>query len=237
MRARSRQHGEACVPHLAPAPHPQPVDARRQVAARLTGLNRPDLLDRASRRRRIGRRGIADAVGDMGRPILFSKAILLTAFVLPVEEIFFRFIKNREWDISEMSFGKFIGFASQGNSPFVGIPVFPSRVFRQSAFYVRTDRGIRTPKDLEGKTVGIPEWAQTAGIYARGYLMEQCGVDITKVRWVQAGMNQPGRDEKVDFKLAKNINYEQRRDASVSGLLLSGAGIARHGLACGRQRT
>ena len=50
---------------------------------------------------------------------------MLTGFVLPVEEVFFRFIKNREWDVSEMSFGKFIGFASQGNSPFVGIPVFP----------------------------------------------------------------------------------------------------------------
>jgi 4,5-dihydroxyphthalate decarboxylase len=44
----------------------------------------------------------------------------------------------------------------------------------------------------------------------------------SKIRWVQAGMNQPGRDEKVEFKLAKNINYEQRRDASISGLLLSG---------------
>lgn len=48
---------------------------------------------------------------------------MLTVFVLPVEEIFFRFIKNREWDVSEMSFGKFIGYASQGNSPFIGIPV------------------------------------------------------------------------------------------------------------------
>jgi 4,5-dihydroxyphthalate decarboxylase len=163
-----------------------------------------------------------DHVRDLVNGAVRPEGIVLTAFVLPVEEVFYRFIKNREWDVSEMSFGKFIGYASQGNSPFVGIPVFPSRVFRQSAIYVRTDRGIRMPKDLEGKTVGIPEWAQTAGIYARGYLAEQCGVDIAKIRWIQAGMNQPGRDEKVEFKLAKNISYEQRRDASISGLLLSG---------------
>ena len=163
-----------------------------------------------------------DHVRDLVNGAVRPEGIVLTAFVLPVEEVFYRFIKNREWDVSEMSFGKFIGFASQGNSPFVGIPVFPSRVFRQSAFYVRTDRSIHSPKDLEGKTVGIPEWAQTAGIYARGYLAEQCGVDISKIRWVQAGMNQPGRDEKVEFKLAKNISYEQRRDSSISGLLLSG---------------
>jgi 4,5-dihydroxyphthalate decarboxylase len=121
-----------------------------------------------------------------------------------------------------MSFGKFIGFASQGNSPFIGIPVFPSRVFRHSAFYVRTDRGIAKPKDLEGKRVGIPEWAQTAGIYARGYLSETAGVDLRKIHWVQAGMNEAGREEKVEFKLPAGIQYEQRRDTSISAMLLSG---------------
>jgi 4,5-dihydroxyphthalate decarboxylase len=88
------------------------------------------------------------------------------------------------------SFGKYIGYASQGNSPFVGIPVFPSRVFRHSAFYVRSDRGKSGPKDLEGKRVGITEWAQTAGIYARGFLSETAGVDLRKIQWVQAGMNE-----------------------------------------------
>src|SRR6476620_9707608 len=92
-----------------------------------------------------------DHVRDRGNVVVRAEGITLTAFVPPVEEVFYRFIKNREWDISEMSFGKFIGFASQGNSPFVGIPVFPSRVFRHSAFYVRADRRITNPKDLEGK--------------------------------------------------------------------------------------
>src|SRR3972149_3117966 len=117
-----------------------------------------------------------DHVRDLTNGVVRADGVVLTGFVLPVEEIFFRFIKNREWDISEMSFGKFIGFASQGNSPFIGIPVFPSRVFRHSAFYVRAGIGIASPKDLEGKTVGIPEWAQTAGIYARGFLAESAGV-------------------------------------------------------------
>ena len=163
-----------------------------------------------------------DHVRDLVNGVVRADGIVLTGFVLPVEEIFFRFIKNQEWDISEMSFGKFIGFASQGNSPFIGIPVFPSRVFRHSAFYVRTDRGIKTAKDLEGKTVGIPEWAQTAGIYARGFLSEAAGVDLTKIKWVQAGMNEAGREEKVEFKLPKNIDYTSRRDTSLSAMLLSG---------------
>src|SRR5262245_11131342 len=163
-----------------------------------------------------------DHVRDLTTGAVRADGILLTGFVLPIEEIFYRFIKNREWDVSEMSFGKFIGYASQGNSPFVGIPVFPSRVFRHSAFYVRADRGISNPKDLEGKRVGIPEWAQTAGIYARGFLSETAGVDLRKVHWVQAGMNEAGRDEKVEFKLPDGIQYEQRRDISISAMLLSG---------------
>ncbi len=163
-----------------------------------------------------------DHVRDLVNGPLQADGVVLTAFVLPVEEIFFRFIKNREWDVSEMSFGKFIGYAGQGNSPFVGIPVFPSRVFRHSAFYVRADRGLRSAKDLEGKTVGIPEWAQTAGIYARGFLSETAGVDLGKIKWVQAGINEAGREEKVEFKLPPGIQYSQRRDTSVSAMLLSG---------------
>jgi 4,5-dihydroxyphthalate decarboxylase len=163
-----------------------------------------------------------DHVRDLTNGTVRAEGIVLTGIVLPVEEVFFRFIKNREWDVSEMSFGKFIGFASQGNSPFIGIPVFPSRVFRHSAFYVRADRGIKTSKDLEGKSVGIPEWAQTAGIYARGFLAETAGVDLRKIKWVQAGMNEAGREEKVEFTLPKGIQYSQRRDSSLSAMLLSG---------------
>jgi 4,5-dihydroxyphthalate decarboxylase len=163
-----------------------------------------------------------DHVRDLMNGVVRAEGIVLTGFVLPVEEIFFRFIKNREWDVSEMSFGKFIAYNALGNSPFIGIPVFPSRVFRHSAFYVRADRGIASPKDLEGKTVGIPEWAQTAGIYARGFLAETAGVDLRKIKWVQAGMNDAGREEKVEFTLPKGIQYSQRRDSSLSAMLLSG---------------
>jgi 4,5-dihydroxyphthalate decarboxylase len=163
-----------------------------------------------------------DHVRDLVNGAVTADGIVLTGMVLPVEEIFFRFIKNQEWDVSEMSFGKFIGYAGQGNSPFIGIPVFPSRVFRHSAFYVRADRGIRSAKDLEGKTVGIPEWAQTAGIYARGFLSETAGVDLAKIKWVQAGMNEAGREEKVEFKLPADIQYSQRRDTSISAMLLAG---------------
>jgi 4,5-dihydroxyphthalate decarboxylase len=164
-----------------------------------------------------------DHMRDVVHGVVRPDGILLTAFASAnVEEIFFRFIKHREFDVSEMSFGKYVAFTSRGDAPMVGIPVFPSRVFRHSGIYVRTDRGIKTAKDLEGRTVAIPEWAQTAGIYARGMLSEYYGVDLTSIRWVQAGVNEPGRVEKVDLALPSSIRYQSRPDTSISAMLASG---------------
>jgi 4,5-dihydroxyphthalate decarboxylase len=163
-----------------------------------------------------------DHVRDLVHGVVRPEGIALTALVLPIEEIFYRFIHRQEWDISEVSFAKYTALTAQGSAPMVGIPVFPSRVFRHSAIYVRADRNIQTPKDLENRAVGIPEWAQTAGIYARGFLAEDYGVDLTAIRWVQAGMNQAGRAEKVALNLPAGIRYESRPDASLSELLLKG---------------
>jgi 4,5-dihydroxyphthalate decarboxylase len=149
--------------------------------------------------------------------------ITLTPLVFPsIEEITFRFTRNLEWDVSELSFGKYTSLASQGSAPMIAIPVFPSRVHRHSAIYVRSDRGIREPKDLEGRTIGIPEWAQTAGIYVRGFLAEHYGVDLAAINWLQAGVDEPGRDEKVALKLPTGIRYQSRPDASLSAMLASG---------------
>ena len=163
-----------------------------------------------------------DHIRDLVHGVVRPDGIALTPLVLEVEEIFHRFIKNLEWDVSEISFAKYTALTAQGAAPMVAIPVFPSRVFRHSSIYIRTDRGIGSAKDLENRTVGIPEWAQTAGIYARGLLAEYYGVDLTKIRWVQAGVNEPGRVEKVEFKLPAGIRYESRPDASLSELLVKG---------------
>jgi 4,5-dihydroxyphthalate decarboxylase len=164
-----------------------------------------------------------DHMRDVVHGVVRPDGIRLTAFASDnVEDIFFRFIKHSEFDVSEMSFGKYVAFTSRGDAPMVGIPVFPSRVFRHSGIYVRTDRGIKTAKDLEGRTVAMPEWAQTAGIYARGMLAEYYGVDLTSIRWVQAGVNQPGRVEKVDLALPDSVRYQSRPETSISAMLANG---------------
>jgi 4,5-dihydroxyphthalate decarboxylase len=137
-------------------------------------------------------------VREIAQGIVRADGITLTPLIFPsIEEITFRFTKSLEWDVSELSFGKYISLTSQGGAPMVAIPVFPSRVHRHSAIYVREGAGIKNAKDLEGRAIGVPEWAQTAGIYARGILAEEYGVDLAKIAWLQAGVNEPGRAEKV----------------------------------------
>src|SRR3954454_3708306 len=141
-------------------------------------------------------------VREITQGLVRADGITLTPLIFPsIEEITFRFTKSLEWDVSELSFGKYISLTSQGDAPMIAIPVFPSRVHRHSAIYVRADRGIKSAKDLNKRTIGVPEWAQTAGVYVRGFLAEDYGVDLSSIQWLQAGVNQPGRAEKVELKL------------------------------------
>jgi 4,5-dihydroxyphthalate decarboxylase len=144
----------------------------------------------------------------------------LTVLELPIEEIFFRFTKFREWHATEMSFGKTVSLMSQPAPDIVPIPVFPSRVFRHSAIYVSPR--IRKPKDLEGCRVGIPEWAQTAGIFVRGLLQHEYGVDLARIHWHQAGVHEAGRAEKVRLSLPQGIKITPVPHKTLAQMLASG---------------
>lgn len=159
---------------------------------------------------------------DLTSGLIRPRGITLTSLILPIEEMAFRYLRNFEFDVAETSFAKFITLTASGNSPIIGIPVFPARLFRNSAIYVRKDSGIASPKDLEGKSVGIPEWAQTAGVYVRGMLAEYYGVALERVNWFQASVNEPGRVEKVRFQLPSHYHYVPRPDKCISDMLVSG---------------
>ena len=152
---------------------------------------------------------------------LRPEGIALTRLDLPIEEIFFRFTKFREWDVSEMSFGKVISLMAEERAEIIAIPVFVSRVFRHSAIYV-ANPGIKAPKDLEGKRVGIPEWAQTAGIYVRGMLQHDYGVNLASIDWRQAGVREPGRVEKIRLHLPQGVRIQAMPQHTLAGMLAAG---------------
>ena len=125
-------------------------------------------------------------------------------------------------DVSELSFAKYCSIMSQPNPPITGIPVFVSRVYRHSAWYVAADGPVREVADLAGKRIGIPEWSQTATVYARGWLAEDAGIPLEDVEWVQAGVNEPGRIELAHLKLPEGIRYRQVPERSLTEMLLAG---------------
>jgi 4,5-dihydroxyphthalate decarboxylase len=101
----------------------------------------------------------------------------------PLEEIFARAFDDCAYDIAELSFSNYLFLTSIGNCPYIGLPVFPSRAFRHSAIFIRTDRNIRGPRDLVGRTIGVREFSMTAALVARGVLEDDFGVRATEVRW------------------------------------------------------
>jgi len=151
-----------------------------------------------------------------------AEGIDFTFLRVPTEEIFYRFVRFREWEVSEMAFGKLAVLLSQGDRSAVAIPVFPSRVFRHSSIYVRSDAGIGGPEQLAGKRIGVPTWSQSASMYSRGMLAHEYGVDLKSIHWHQGGVNQAGRVENVDLRLPDWLRLTRVSDRSLSEMLLAG---------------
>src|SRR5947207_3431187 len=100
---------------------------------------------------------------------------------------FRRMVRGLEFDISEMAMTTYLCARAHGKA-FTAIPVFPMRAFHHGAILYNTDAGIRTPKDLEGRKVGVNRgYTVTAGLWARGILQQEHGVDLSKITWVLSG--------------------------------------------------
>ena len=118
-----------------------------------------------------------------------------------VEETFFRMLRNREFDVAEMSLSSYAVSVARDSPPFVAIPVFPSRFCRQSCIFVSEKSGIREPRDLIGKRIGTPEYQMTAPVWIRGILQDEYGVDPASVEYCTGGEEEPGREEKLKLDL------------------------------------
>lgn len=134
-----------------------------------------------------------------------------------------RMVREVCFDICEMPFTTYI-CAKEYGKKFTAIPVFITRNFHHWAIFKSTKAGIETPKDLEGKTVGVSRgYTVTTGVWARGILAREYGVDLDKVRWAATD------DEHVaEFKLPPNVDYEFKgrglKDLFRSGEIVAAVG-------------
>src|SRR6058998_223253 len=100
---------------------------------------------------------------------------------------FRRMVRNLDFDICEMAMTTYLCARAHGK-PFTAIPVFPVRAFHHGAIAYNTKAGIHTPKDLEGRRVGVNRgYTVTTGLWARSILQHEYGVDLGKVTWVLSG--------------------------------------------------
>lgn len=170
---------------------------------------------------------MACTLSDRVRAVLERKVEIpgaeLHVHVGEPEEIFKTALREARFDITEMSMSSHILTTARGDSGYVGVPVFPSRSFRHSSIFVNRGSGITRPEQLRGKRIGLPEYQQTAALWARGILSEQHGVDPSDVDWVMGGQEAPVMTERTTLTLPDRISLSRIGPAqTLNDMLVSG---------------
>jgi 4,5-dihydroxyphthalate decarboxylase len=147
----------------------------------------------------------------------------LTYLPLRVEETFWRMLRYGEFDAAELSMGSYLMAREKGAPKLIAIPAFPSRAFRHSCIYINTKSGIKEPKDMAGKRVGVPEYQITMAIWARGILEHEYGVKPEQMKWLTGGEEHPGREDKIRHDLPKTLDIRPiGPDQTLSSMLERG---------------
>jgi 4,5-dihydroxyphthalate decarboxylase len=128
----------------------------------------------------------------------------LRVLTLEPEEMFYRMARLRDFDVAEFSLSTYTVLRGRGE-PLIAIPVFPSFAFRHSAIFVRSDAGIREPRDLVGKRVGVPKYHMTAAVWVRGLLEDEYGVSPGDLLWFEGGEGAAVKE--VDVTLPPGLRH------------------------------
>ncbi len=134
----------------------------------------------------------------------------------PIIQAFRRMVRDVEFDICEMAPATYMIARSFG-APFKALPVFIYRRFHHGGFVYRADAGIKKPKDLEGKHVGVRAYSVSTGIWTRGILANDYGVDNSKITWVV-----DDEEHVTQLKLPSNVVHAPPGQSLVS-MMASGA--------------
>jgi 4,5-dihydroxyphthalate decarboxylase len=144
--------------------------------------------------------------------------------VQPIIKAFRRMVRGLEFDISEMAITTYLTAKAYGKK-FTAVPVFPMRAFHHGAILYNVKSSIRTPKDLEGRKVGVNRgYTVTTGLWARSILEHEYGVDLKKITWVLSG------DEHVaEYRPPSNV-VPAPEGRSLEDMLLAGEIAAANGI-------
>jgi len=134
--------------------------------------------------------------------------------VSPIVAAFRRMVRTLEFDVSEMAITTYLTAKAHGKA-FTALPIFVMRQFHHTPIVYNVKSGVKSPKDLEGKKVGVRAYTVTTGVWARGILASEYGVDLSKVTWVVV-------DEEHVQEYQKPANVEERPKANLGEMLVKG---------------
>jgi 4,5-dihydroxyphthalate decarboxylase len=158
------------------------------------------------------------------RPIIEGRipveGIRLVPTTCHPSEMFWRQLRYGDFDLSEMSLSTLSIATSLGNRDWVGLPVYTFRTFFHTQCIVTTASGIQKPSDLKGKRVGVPEFQQTAAIWARGALEHEFGVKPSDMKWFMERNADKSHGTSTGFKAPPGVSLEQIPPTSSIGEML-----------------
>ena len=158
--------------------------------------------------------GDYDRTGALKTGAVRPQGVDLNILTLSPEEIFYRMGRFLEFDACEFSLSTYTIRRGRGE-PMIAIPVFPSQMFRHSSIFIGDKAGIREPKDLRGKRVGVPKYHMTAAVWIRGLLEDEYAVAPKDIRWFEGG--EGAKVKEVDVTLPPDVRLEHVPDGKHLG--------------------
>jgi 4,5-dihydroxyphthalate decarboxylase len=170
---------------------------------------------------------LAIAANPRSWPILDGRAapdgIDLVPTPLHPSEMFWRQLRFGDFDVCEMSMSSLMMATSRGDERWVGLPVFTTRHFFHTGVLVRRDAKIDQPADLKGKRVGVPEYQQTAALWARGVLQHEFGVAPRDMEFWMERVPSHSHGGATGFKPPPGVTVHQiPREKNIGAMMLSG---------------
>ncbi len=140
-----------------------------------------------------------------------------------LEEIFAQAFSSAPFEVTELSFSNFLISSARGTCPYIALPIFPSRSFRHSAIYVRSDAGINSPADLRGKRIGTREYSNTVSLVVRGILADEYGFVPEENDWLIGDVDHVER-QMIDSKNwpTNGVSIKAVQGRPLSSLLVAG---------------
>ncbi len=177
------------------------------------------------------------AIRDGSIPIEGVEPEFIT--VLPQIAAYRRMVRQVEFDVCEIAPTTYMIARAYG-APFVALPIFVTRHFHHGGVLVRPDAGIRVPKDLEGKKVGVRAYSVTTGVWTRQIFMEEFGMDSSKVTWVvddEEHVQQLQLPPNVEHAPAGTSLFAMMQAGEIQAGFAANAGIGRSGSPTGGWKT